>query len=102
LLAHCGGGQDKPGSSAPQRRPRLLYFLGSIFPPRFLFPGFPFRISNFDFRFLRFLIFPPAIDPPAFHQRKTDIFVASSAYKFQEEARFIPPGNPAEGLPCRR
>jgi hypothetical protein len=27
----------------------------------------------------------------AFYQRKNEIFVSSSAYKFQEEARFIPP-----------
>jgi hypothetical protein len=30
-------------------------------------------------------------DPPAFYQRKAEIFVSRSKYTFQEEARFIPP-----------
>ena len=40
LLAHCGGGQDKPGSLGPSaERPGCFFsFLPSLFSPRFSRP----------------------------------------------------------------
>jgi hypothetical protein len=57
LLAHCGGGQDKPGSLGPSAECPGCFFSRLHFHTRFLLRGFShleFRVSQFVFRFSNF------------------------------------------------
>lgn len=94
LLAHCGGGQDKPGRLGPSAESPGCFFFPlhsyhSLNNSPAPYPQPP-RSGRAASRVLAGALQQTVRSPPAFYQRKTETFESRSAYRFQEEAR-IPP-----------
>lgn len=75
LLAHCGGGQDKPGSLGPSAEcPGSKFFSATFLTRVFYSLVAVFRISLFEFRISRFRIFRRA-SSPAFTLQPSCLFL---------------------------